>query len=225
MSNMSSSLQEGGYINKLLLSLIGVSVLFVGVTGFGVWAFLGRQDYKNNSDQKVAAAVQETVEQTQAEEAERYAEESKEPLKPYTGPSQYGSIRVEYPKTWSAYVINRDQGNQPVEWYMHPNVVPDISDRDNAYALRIELVSQSYDRELRRFDGAVRNDTVRVRPYTLPNVEDIVGSRIDGEVVRGKQGRMIMLPLRDQTLKIWSESTDFLPDFEKHILPNLSFSP
>ena len=222
---MDSSLHERGFVNKLLLPLIAVSILLAGAIGFGVWAYIEREDYKHNSDQKVEAAVQEAVEETRAEEAERYAEEAKEPLQPYTGPSQYGSVRVEYPKTWSAYTINTERGSTPVEWYLHPGVVPDTNDRDNTFALRVEVVSQSYDRVMSRFDRLVQSERVSVEPYSLPEVPDVVGSRVNGEVVSDRQGSMIVLPLRDRTLQVWTESADYLPDFENHILPNLSFSP
>ena len=36
----------------LAIGLILVSVLLVAALGFGGWAFSGRQDYKNNVDQK-----------------------------------------------------------------------------------------------------------------------------------------------------------------------------
>jgi hypothetical protein len=225
MSNMAPNPSEHGYINKLVVSLIGVTVLLVAAIAFGGWAFMSRQDYKDNSDQKVAVAVQEAIERTQAEEAARYAEESKEPLKPYTGPSQYGNVHVEYPKTWSAYIINRDSNNTPVEWYLHPDVVPDIGNDSNVYALRVELVSESYDREVASFDSSVEDGTVTVQPYSLPKVQDVVGSRINGAIVEDKQGSMILMSLRDRTLKIWTESNDYLDDFEKHILPNLTFVP
>lgn len=209
----------------LLISLIACAVLLVGSAVFGVWAFMGRQDYKFNSDQKADAAVEVAVAQTREEEAEKFAEEEKNPLKPYVGPSQFGAVRLEYPKTWSTYVVNRDGGGTPVQWYLHPNVVPDTANRDNVYALRVEVSNESYDRALARFDGIVNRGDATVRPYALPEVPDNIGSRVDGEVVRGKRGSMVLMPLRNMTLKIWTESPDYLNDFDNIILPNAAFSP
>lgn len=209
----------------MLISLIACAVLLIAAAVFGGWAFMERQDYKDNSDQKAAAAVEAAVAQTRAEEAEKFAEEEKNPLKPYVGPSQFGAVRLEYPKTWSTYVVNRDGGGTPVQWYLHPGVVSDISDRDNVYALRVEVANESYDRALARFDSIVTRGEATVQPYALPEVPDSIGSRVDGEIVRGKQGSMVILPLRNMTLKIWTESPDYLNDFNDIILPNARFSP
>ena len=53
MSDM-KTLDQRGAINALLIPLILVIVFFLGAAGFGYWAFSERQDYKNNSDAKVA---------------------------------------------------------------------------------------------------------------------------------------------------------------------------
>jgi hypothetical protein len=222
---MVPSSSERGLISTLLIPLIVSVVLLTGVGIFAIWAFMSRQDYKDNSDEKVASAVETAKEETRTEEAARYAEESKEPLKPYVGPAQFGTVRLEYPKTWSAYIVNRDRGSTPVNWYLHPNVVPDSDNRDNVYALRVEVVEQTYDRVLDGFESGVRNGTVTTQPYALPKVPDVVGSRVNGEVERGKQGSMVLFPLRNLTLKVWTESNDYLADFNNIILPNISFVP
>lgn len=217
--------RQAGHINTLLIPLIACILLLLGAIGFGAWAFSGRQDFKNNVDQKITTAVDVAVEQTKSEDEARFAEEEKYPLKPYAGPSQFGSVRLEYPKTWSGYVINQDSGSTPVSWYLHPNVVPSVNERTNAFALRVEVVSTPYDRSLESFDSAVENGKAAVKPYKLPKVQDVIGARVDGEISGELQGSMVLLPLRNMTLKIWTESSRFQDDFDKIILPNVSFSP
>jgi flagellar basal body-associated protein FliL len=72
---------EQGETNVLLIPVILLAVLFVGAGSFAYWAFSGRQDYKNHSDAKVAAAVQNNTQSVQAQDAKQYAEEAKSPLK------------------------------------------------------------------------------------------------------------------------------------------------
>jgi hypothetical protein len=86
-------------------------------------------------------------------------------------------------------------------------------------------VQTTYAQVLKQFDSAVRAGTVRVSPYSAPKVQGIVGARLDGEVIQKKKGSMIMLPLRDKTLKVWTEAEHFIPDFNNIILPNLTFIP
>jgi hypothetical protein len=216
---------EGGYINSVLIALIVVSVLLVGAIGFGVWAFAGRQDYKNNSDQKAAEAAEKQKQETQAEDAAKYAEEAKSPLKSYVGPSSFGSVTLLYPKTWSGYVIQDEQSNEPLNGYFHPDVVPNADDNANAYALRVEIVEKSYDQVLNGFSSAAEKGEVTVTPYKLPKVESVLGSRIDGQIDDEKQGSMVIFPLRNVTLQVWTEAEQFKADFNNTILPNLSFSP
>ena len=48
--------QDGG-ISAVTIWLIVTVLLLVGSLAFAGWAFLGRQDYKNNTDKKIADAV------------------------------------------------------------------------------------------------------------------------------------------------------------------------
>ena len=185
---------------------------------------MGRQDYKNNSDQKVVKASAATKKATEAADATAYAEEAKNPLKTYVGPSDLGSVTVQYPKTWSTYVAGADSKTL-LDVYMHPDTVPDVSEDTNTFSLRIQVIEQAYDQVLAGFDQEVKNSTVRVAPYTLTKVPSVVGSLLVGAVEPKKSGSMVIFPLRNLTLKVWTDSNDYLADFEKIILPNLSFSP
>ncbi len=218
---------QRGAASPLLLSFIMVIVLFIGAASFGVWAFMGRQDYKKNSDQKVATASAETKKQVQDEDAAKYAEEAKNPLKTYTGPTAFGSVSLQYPKTWSAYMAEAKtvQSSQPINGFIHPNVVPDISNPENSFALRVQIVSQPYDNVLTQYNSLAVTGKVVVQPYTLPKVPTVVGTRINGQIEATKQGSMVVFPLRNLTLKVWTQSADYIPDFDTIILPNLSFSP
>jgi hypothetical protein len=53
----------------------------------------------------------------------------------------------------------------------------------------------------------------------------VVGSRIDGEINLGQKDSMILLPVRDKTIKISTESQEFMGDFNDIVLANLKFVP
>lgn len=224
MSSMSFK-EQGGYIDKLLIPLIISIILLVGVAGFGIWAFAERQDYKTNSDQKAAAAAAAQKEATQAEDAARYAEEAKNPLKTFVGPSDFGSVTFQYPKTWSGYVMQFITAETPLESYFHPNVVPDVNLPTNAFALRVSIVEKPYSTVLEGYADATKKGTIFVAPYKFPKVERVIGTRIDGEISKDKRGSLILMPIRNVTLQVWTEAEQYLPDFDNIILPNLSFSP
>lgn len=212
-------------MSGVLLSLVIFVLLFAGAAGFGMWAFLSRQDYKNNSDQKSAVAATAATQNAQAADAKQYAEQEKNPLKSYVGPSQYGSVTIKYPKTWSAYVIEDGSDNQPVNDYFQPNVVPNVNTQTNAYALRLQIIGQPYDQVLAQFNSSVQAGKLVVKPYALPKVPSVTGSRLDGQLTQTKQGSMVILPLRNVTLELSTEAATYEPDFNNIILANLSFSP
>lgn len=222
MSVMSTN-RQGGYVDPLLIPLIAAVFLLITAAGFGAWAFSSRQDFKNNSDQKSAVAAAAAVKDAQQKDAAKYAEEAKDPLKQFVGPSQYGSVTAKYPKTWSGYVIKNV--SNPLSAYFQPDVVGDIQDDDGSYALRIQVVNQSYASQLQSYDSAVKTGKATASPFSFAKVPSVVGTRIDGQISIKNQGTIIILPLRNLTLLVSTESQDFEADFNNIILPNFTFSP
>lgn len=207
-----------------LVLIATLSVLFVGASVFAIWAFMGQQDYKANVEQKVQVAVLANTKQVQATDAATYAEEAKKPLKAYNGPEAYGSVSIQYPKTWSSYLVTNNTAT-PINFYAHPDIVPGVGSQTSSYALRVEVVAQSYSAVLKTYDGSLKQGKVTVTPYALPKNPSNIGSRVEGQLDQSIQGKLVILPLRDKTLKIWTESSSFYTDFEQTILPNASFVP
>lgn len=223
MSSMKYMADERGNV-ATIVSIVLLSVLLLCAIGFGLWAFTSRQDYKDNVDKKVTAAVQANTKEVQAADAKDYAEAAKQPLKLYTGPEAYGSVQVSYPKTWSAYVVS-NSSSQPLDMYAQPDVVPSVSDQASVFALRVQVVPTAYSQTVAQFKELQKSGKVTVTPYTLSKVPGVVGVRVDGQLTSTKQGSMVVLPLRDKSLKVSTESRDYLADFNNNILPNFSFSP
>jgi hypothetical protein len=218
-------LGERGAINMLLIPFVMLLLFFFGALGFGFWAYAGRDHYKNESDQEVAKAVTAAIADTQKTDAAKYAEEAKKPYDTWIGQAAFGNVTVNYPKSWSSYVIENEKGGNPINGYFQPNTVPNVTDIDKTFALRVELVQTSYDQVLNQFKASLLQNKVTIAPYTLAKVPSVVGSRVEGQITPRKQGTMVILPLRNMTLKIWTESNDFKGDLDTHILPNLSFVP
>jgi hypothetical protein len=82
-----------------------------------------------------------------------------------------------------------------------------------------------YNRALTTYDGQLLSGEVRAKAYSLPKVRNVVGTRFDGTIEQGKQGSVILLPLRDKTIKIISEVPGVVNDFNNIILENLTFNP
>lgn len=211
---------QDGAINPLLLPLIIAGVLFISALIFGGWAYSSRQDFKNNTDQKIGLAVTAAEASESERKDKEFAEIAKSPLKTYAGPEQFGSLKLQYPKTWSGYVSAI--GNENLEGYFNPNVVPDVADENATFALRIQVLDQTYDNVIAEFDG---QEGIVATAYALPKLPNVVGLKLSGQIEQDKQGVMIILPVRDKTIKLFTESKDFENDFNNIILANLTFSP
>lgn len=206
---------------ELLIPLILVSTLLLVSIGFGAWAFMGMQDYKNNSDQKSAEAVAIAEENLTIKKDAEFAESYKLPYTTYQGPAAFGTLTIQYPKTWSNYL--NDSGGIPVDGYMQPGYVS-AKDEVTNYSLRYQVTEQQYDEEIRRFESRVRSGRATTKAYRSPKQESILGMYVSGELETRKQGAMVILPLRDKTIKIWTEGEEFRGDFEK-ILQEFTFVP
>lgn len=217
---------QRGAVSVLLISLVLTALLLCGAVAFGAWAYTSRQDYKSNVDQKVAIAVAQAQQRESTIKDQQFAEAAKQPLVTYKGPEAYGSLVVKYPKTWSGYVDDTGgSGGQPLNGYFYPGVVPSLTSLSSAFALRTVVLTQSYDSAVQQFTALAKSGKVTVAPYALPKVNSVIGVRIKGQLSSQKTGTMVVLPLRDKTLELWTEAPQFEADFASNILPNVDFSP
>jgi hypothetical protein len=225
--------QDGG-VSGLGISLVMTVILLVGALGFGGWAFMSRNDYKTNVDSKIADAVTIAKQQEGSAKDKQFAEDEKQPLRTYSGPEAFGSIQASYPKTWSGFVDDTGKSsNALLDGYFYPNIVPSIAqDAPSVFSLRMVVTNQSYAQTLATIMSQSSSNNTGVvpptiSPYALPKVPKAIGIKLVGTLPlqSKKQGEMVVLPLRDKTLQIWSETAVFTPDFETNILPNFTFSP
>jgi len=215
---------ERGAVNPVVM--IGVLAgLVVVALGFGIWAFVGYSDYKNNFDSKVASAVSVARQQEDATKEAEFAESLKSPLTSYKGPAAYGSVTIKYPKTWSGYVSDADSSSPFINGYFYPGVVPDVQQSSSIFALRVQVLDSPYSTELNSYAGYVSDGASKVSAYHAPKVPSVIGVKIEGKLTNGKSGTMVLIPLRNMTLKIWTESSRFKVDFNKYVLPNFTFAP
>ena len=217
-------LDQRGAIDSWLIAFIVTLLITLIALGFGIWAFSGRQEYKNKVDEKIAIAVVDAETANSLKKDAEFAEKEKNPLRTYTGPATYGSLSISYPKTWSAYVDETAKSNLPLSGVLNPSFVPGLQS-NLPVALRFTVSSSNYSSVVKTFDSLVKTGKIKVTPYKADKVPNVIGVRLDGEILTGKQGSMIIVPLRDKTLQVWTESPQFVPDFNTIILPNLVFVP
>src|SRR5690606_27108300 len=211
---------QSGAMNVLLVPLIISSLLLVATIGFAAWAFTERQTYKNDVDGLIATAIEINSKEVSDQKDNEFLEREKYPLDTFEGGSQHGAIKVSYPKTWSAHIT---ETQDTAEYVFSPRYVS--GDQNESRALKIVVENNPYSQALAIYDGQLLNGELKAKAYSLPKVRNVVGTRFDGAIEPGKQGSVLLLPLRDKTIKIFNEVPGVSNDFNKIILENLSFNP
>ena len=221
--------QSGSAASIFIILLLLIAVVAAG--GFGWWAFQQRQDYKANFDQKLGVEVEKAKTAQKAELEKQFAEREKSPNKTFKGSATYGSVSFNYPKTWSAYV-DQSNTNIPINGYFFPDVVPSTvrsANNPTAFALRVELVSTDYAQIVRQLDSKVTQGKVKAVAYVPPKMSGVAnvqtGTRFNGEFEQNTSGSMVVIKVRDKTLKIYTQSQRYSSDFNNIVLKTLTFSP
>lgn len=212
---------------KYVVTIIVLVLFLLGAGGFGYWAFTSRQDYKNNSDKKSAAAVEVAKVAHEKELRKQFDEEKKLPYKTYKGPLTYGEVSFNYPRTWSA-MIDETNSSVPINGYFYPEILPPPQSK-SAFALRMELLATDYASATSQYDSSIEDGLIKATTYIPPKMAAVQGVqpglRLDGEIVTGFQGSMVLIKVRDKTLQISTQSNEFLKDFNETVLASLTFVP
>lgn len=220
---MSKRNQKGAITTAAIVSVV-MSVFFVFSLVIALVFFMGKSDLQKTLDTRVDAQVAIEAKKIATQKDAELAEKEKSPTKTYTGPSAAGTVSFAYPKTYSAYVGESASGTTVVDGFFHPNIVP----KENStiqYALRMQVVGNSYESELSSFAASLKSGDAKATAFRAANVPSVLGTRIEGELRSDKEGVLILLPIRDKTLKIWTENKETIPDFETFVVPSINFVP
>lgn len=209
--------RESGAVNPLLISNIITGIMVLVLTGLTVWLYMGYTDYKNNSDQKVSAAVEQAKADQSASDEAKFLEREKLPTRTFTGPADLGSVSFQYPKTWSAYTAKQATS---LETYLHPETVPPVA-TTQPYAVRVLVEDKPYETVIKVYDALVKKGDLRSSPVTI---EGYSGIRLDGKFTKDREGSAVIFKIRDKTLTVATDASAFKNDFDNTILKSLKFN-
>lgn len=211
-------LNQDGSINPFIIPFVLAALLAIGLGVTTIKYYGDFVDQRDRNQPKIEAAV-ERAESDQKKKLEaEFEEREKQPYKTFTAPSAFGSVRLTFPKTWSGYVVT-GRGNEQYSFYAHPNFVPA---EGAAYALRMTVVNRQFSEEVDNYDRQIERNELKTKSI---RVSGVTGARLDGFLEKNLEGSMVIFPLRDKTLRIWTESTERRNDFDNIVVKNLSFVP
>jgi hypothetical protein len=216
-------------MDKMKNIFLITSIVFAVTTILGLVGYLSTSSevdkYKTQTDAIVNEAVSAAKVAQKEEDTAHFFEESKKPYAEYVGPSDFGSIRFSYPKTWSVY--NSQSGQAGYEVVFYPNIVPTLSDT-TAMALRVTVVNKQYETTIAEYEALVTTGKLRATVVNAGQTESFAGYegiRFDGalnDVLA--EGSIVVLKLRDKTILLRTDAADWANDFADIILPSFRYS-
>ncbi len=212
---------ERGSVNGSVFTIIALVILVLVFGSFGIWSYMNYMDQKTNTDQKVEEATAEAVLKASEKLQAEFEEKEKQPLRIFVGPSDYGRLTFEYPKTWSAFQESdvSQGGGVTYAAYLNPVIVPPVSETTK-FALRITIEQKIYDKALDEYASQIKKGDLKSSVYVDGNR---TGTRLTGNFNKDIVGTAVLIKMRDRTLTLRTDGDVFLPDFEA-ILKTVKFN-
>lgn len=211
--------RETGSVNPLLIASILLGLVAAGFAGAFVWAYGNYVDQRDNTTQKVDAAVTDAKKVQIAEDEKTYLEKEKQPYRQLITPDDLGRVTISYPKTWSVYIAK--SSSTEYEAYLNPVTVPVVTS-NQAYAARLNITNDSYDSVVNAYTSAVKKGDLKSAPITVNNFN---GIRLDGKFSTSRSGSVVIFKVRDKTLTIATDVDTYKDDFTNIIVKSLDFNP
>lgn len=200
------------------LFLIAAVILTGGST---VWAFLQYSKEKNTVETQVENAVAVAKKNQADSDAKNYQAQEKLPYRTFAGPSDYGSLSFNYPKTWSVYV-DQDESTQANTYnaYLNPISVPPVSVQNQQFALRVTIQHESYATVLATYNNLIQQKQLTSTAVKV-NGQDAV--RLDGNFTTDIRGSAVLFKIRDTTVTIRTDADTFDTDYA-NIIQSIKFN-
>lgn len=207
---MSKTFQKGSKIGWMIAAICGIS-LFLVASALGVWIWMQYIEKKTDVDGQISLAVAEAVKKQSEEDEAKFQEAYKNPKIEFASPSEYGRVSFMYPKTWSVFIERDGSDRGDYKAYLHPVSVPPISKKDSRYALRLEIVNRNFDDVLRQYDPQLKKGELK---SSTPEYNGRVTTRLDGAFSKELRGAVVLMRVRDKTIRLSTDADTFKPDFE-----------
>jgi hypothetical protein len=200
--------------SALIETIILVVVCLIAAVAivFAVIFFMQYNELNSSYESKVAVEVANARDAQKTEDDAGFAEKEKLPNYKFTGPSDYGSISFEYPKTWSVYVASDGSNNSDYVAYFRPSQVDPIEDEASRYALRFSILNQQINNVQQEYESKLEEGLTS----TVFNADNnkISGTKYMGQLSENMQGIVVIFKVNDKTVVLQTDAMVYQKDFE-----------
>jgi hypothetical protein cdiviTM7_01856 len=203
--------KERGSVNGWMVGTISCLILFLIAGSLAIWAYMQYSHEKSNVDSKVAIEVAKGKSEQAESDQKKFSEEAKNPRIEFVGPSEYGRVSFMYPKTWSVYIENDGSNRGDYKAYLNPVAVPSASNKASRFALRLEIINKNLDTVLNDYQSRLKKGELT---SSSTEFNGISATRIDGTFEKELRGSVVLMKVRDKTIRFSTDADTFKPDFQ-----------
>lgn len=207
--NTLSHKQEQG-VSMLLIMVIILAMTTIIFGGMSIWSYSQWQSASSDVEGQVKLAVADAEKKQVEADEKKFADREKEPKKPFVGPDDYGAVRFDYPKTWSAYVATDPSRGGKYEAYFHPKEVPMVASEEQ-FAMRLSIEPRDYDQIIESYKSKVTSGDLR---FSQSSANGHEYARYDGNFSNKIRGSAVVFKIRDKTLTLRTDANTFTKDFD-----------
>jgi hypothetical protein len=200
-------------VNIWLIISILEFVLIAVLAGLLVWLYLTYDDLKTNFDSKTELKVSAAKAEVRKADEIKFIQREKEPYRGFVGPTDYGRVTFDYPKTWSVYIYKDASKGGTYEAYLNPITVPSVSNSQQ-FAARVVIEQKDYDKAIASYNSLVKKGDLKAKSIKVNN---ITGTRLDGSFTKDIRGSAVLFKIRDKTLTVRTDANAFMSDFNRLI--------
>jgi hypothetical protein len=185
--------------------LVVVCLIAAAAIVFAVIFFMQYSDLNSRFETEVATATANAETAQREEDLASFEEEKKLPYSKFTGPSDYGSIGFEFPKTWSVYVASDGSNNSDFVSYFRPSQVDPIESESSRYALRFSILNQQINNVQQEYESKVDDGSLTSSVFNADN-NKISGTRYTGKIAEKIDGILVIFKVNDKTVIMQTDS-------------------
>ena len=208
---MTRDKSERGSVNGWMVGTIGCLILFLIAGSLAIWAYMQYSRAKSSVDSKVAIKVAEGKREQAESDWRKYSDAAKNPRIEFVGPAEYGRVSFMYPKDWSVYVANDGSDRGDYKAYLHPVSVPSTTNKNSRFALRLEIINKNMDTVLNDYQSRLKKGELT---SSSTEFNGISATRIDGTFEKELRGSVVLMKVRDKTIRFSTDADTFKPDFQ-----------
>lgn len=191
------------------ICLVFTSLLAIGFLVLFVMMYFNWDSARVDVNGQIDRAVAEAENKLRVKLENEFAEREKSPFKTFAGPTDFGALTFDYPKTWSLYVPDDASRADDFNAYFNPGQVNVVSD-STVMALRVSILNTLTEDIKEDYADKVEDGEMTVSS-TVVN-----GANVDiytGELDSGYQGIVCIIKIRDKTAVIQTDAMIFANDF------------